>query len=287
MCTDRQITSEGYAFRPSISSDAKKLYYLVRIFGARSWISGGLWVADLESGTHERLLPDFRMLHYSISADGQRIVFVAPDGKGRSPVWIAALNGRTAPRLLGAIDGTFAYFGAPGEIVLGRQKYAGNDETPSIYHIKEDGSDLRKIIPTPFLLPFAVSPDGRWIPVMDPAWTALMVYPAGGGTPTRICDGCSPPQGTDPMPAPLSWSPDARFAYLKFATSTYAIPLPPGQMLPPIPPSGFPSKEALAAFQGAQLLSEDGDNVYPCPNPSVYAFVKKTTQRNIYRVPVR
>jgi hypothetical protein len=173
--------------------------------------------------------------------------------------------------------------------VFGSQKHAGNEEeTPSIYQIKEDGSELQKVIKTPFLLPFAVSPDGRWVPVMDPgAWSALMVYPAGGGAPIRVCDGCSKPQGIDPMPPPLSWSPDARFAYLKFATSTYAIPLQPGRMLPPIPPSGFPSTEAVAAPPGAQLVSDDGDNVYPGPNPSVYALVKKTTQRNIYRVPVR
>jgi hypothetical protein len=101
-----------------------------------------------------------------------------------------------------------------------------------------------------------------------------------------MCDRCSPPQGTDPIPSPLSWSPDARFAYLKFVTSTYAIPLQAGRMLPPIPPSGFPSREAVAALPGAQLLSDDGDNVYPGPDPSMYAFVKKTTQRNIYRVPV-
>ena len=45
---DRQITSEGFAFLPSISPDGKKLYYLVRAGGVRNWISGGLWVADLD-----------------------------------------------------------------------------------------------------------------------------------------------------------------------------------------------------------------------------------------------
>ena len=65
----------------------------------------------------------------------------------------------------------------------------------------------------------------------------------------------------------------------------YAIPLKPGQVLPPIPPSGFQSKEAVAALPGARLISE-ADGVYPGPNPSVYAFVKVSTQRNIYRIPV-
>jgi hypothetical protein len=77
----------------------------------------------------------------------------------------------------------------------------------------------------------------------------------------------------------MSWTPDGRFLYLKFAASTYAIPLKPGQMLPPIPDSGFPSKEAVAALPGARLLSEQ--NVYPGPNPSIYAFVKVSTQRAV------
>ncbi|MCA1559665.1 MAG: hypothetical protein LC753_01455 [Acidobacteria bacterium] len=277
---DRQVTSEGYAFSPSIAPDGKKVYYLVRVFGARSWISGGLWVTDLESGQRERLLPDFLMQQYSISVDGQRVVFVAADANGGSPVWIASLNGRSAPRRLGTVDAVAAYFGAPGEVV-----FASQEKTPFIYRLNEHGSGPEKIVSTPMLLPFAVSPDGRWIVVMDPReWGALMVYPAGSGSPVRICGLCSPPQGTDPIPPPLSWSPDGRFAYLKFSESVYAIPLPPGQMLPPTPASGFPSKDAVAALPGARLVANMP--VYPGPNPSLYAFTKVAAQRNIYRVPV-
>ena len=112
-----------------------------------------------------------------------------------------------------------------------------------------------------------------------------MVYPVGGGSPTLICKCYGAPNVTDgPMPPQLSWTPDGKFLYLKFATTTYAIPLQRGRMLPPIPASGFPSKEAVAALPGARLISEE--SVFPGPNPSVYAFMKVATQRNIYRVPV-
>jgi Tol biopolymer transport system component/predicted Ser/Thr protein kinase len=278
---DRQITSEGYSYWPSISPDSKKLYYLVRTSGPQNYIKGGLWAADLESGQRQRLLPDFQMQRYTISPDGQRVVFSAVDEEGHSPVWLASLNGRTPPRRLATMDSWDAYFGAPGDVV-----FEGDEKgTPYIYRIKEDGSELQKMVPTPFLISQSVSPDERWVPAQDSsAWGALVLYPAGGGSPTRVCVGCSPPQGTDPVPPSMGWTPDGRFLYLKFGAATYAIPLQPGQVLPPIPASGFPSKEAVAALPGARLLPVE--NVYPGPNPSIYAFVKVSTQRNIYRVPV-
>ena len=75
---DRQITAEGYGLLSSVSPDGKK-HYLLRPGGARHFVSGELWVADLESGQRRRLLPDFLMQHFAISADGRRVVFVASD----------------------------------------------------------------------------------------------------------------------------------------------------------------------------------------------------------------
>lgn len=279
---DRQMTSEGYAFLPSLSPDAKKLYYLVRGGGARNFLTGGLWAADLESGQRQRLLPDFQMLHYTISSDGQRVVFTASDDTGRTPVWLAALNGGSAPRRLSTMDSWVVYFGAPGEVVL----FSGGENGEFfVYRVKEDSSELQKMIPTPMVFPYGVSPDGQWVPgQVSPQFTDLVAYSAGRASPTLICEGCSQPQGPDLLPPPLSWTPDRKFLYLKFGASLYAIPLQPGQVLPPIPASGFQSKEAVAALPGAKLIAEG--SVFPGPNPSIYAFMKVSTQRNIYRVPV-
>ena len=245
-------------------------------------MTGGLWVADLESGQRQRLLPDFQMLHYTISADGQRVVFVASDDAGRTPVWLAALNGGSAPRRLTSMDSRVAYFDAGGNVILDGQETASDR---FIYRIKDDGSELQKVLPTPNLILFAISPDGRWLSAESPTqFGATWAYPDDGGPPTLICGGCSPPQGPEVVPPRLSWTPDGRFVYVKFSGSMYAIPLQPGQMLPPIPASGFQSKEAVAALPGARLVSEE--SVFPGPNPSVYAFTKVSTQRNIYRVPV-
>jgi serine/threonine protein kinase/Tol biopolymer transport system component len=277
---DRQVTSEGYAFLPSFSPDAKKLYYLVRGGGARNFFTGGLWVADLESGHRQRLLRDFQMQHYTISSDGQRVVFTAPDDAGRTPVWLAALNNGSAPRRLSTMDSWVVHFGAPGEVVF----HGGEKGEVFIYRVNEDGSDLQKVIPTTRFL-YGVSPDGQWVLAQDTSQdTDLVAYSAGRASSTLICAGCNDPQGPDLVPPPLSWTPDRKFLYLKFGTSVYAIPLKTGQVLPAIPASGFQSKEAVAALPGARLLAEG--SVWPGPHPSVYAFTKVATQRNIYRVPV-
>jgi Tol biopolymer transport system component len=276
---DRQITSEGYVFMPSLSADGKKLYYLVRSYGLRSWNQGGLWVADLETGKRQQLLVDFQVLHYSISADGQRVVFVSVDEQGRNPVWLWSVNAQLPPRQVTPMEASAVFFGAPGEVLFAGQKDF------YVYRVKDDGSELQKVITTP-LLPLAVSPDGQWIAVQDPtAWGALVVYPAGTGSPRRLCDRCAPPWGTEPPAFYFGWSPDSQFAYWTFTGATYAIPLQSGQLLPGIPAGGIQSKEGVAALPGARLISEQ-DRVVPGPHASMYAFVKVSTQRNIYRVPL-
>ena len=64
---ERQVTSEGYSYMPSLSPDGKKLYYIVRSNGLGSFNHGTLWVTDVETGQRQRLLPDFELTHYSIS----------------------------------------------------------------------------------------------------------------------------------------------------------------------------------------------------------------------------
>ena len=276
---DRQITSEGFSFMPSISPDGKKLYYLVRATGLRSWNQGALWVADLETGRRQRLFADRQLLHYALSTDGGRIVFVTVDDQGRSPVWVASLNDPSAARQITTTNAALAFFGAPGEVLFG-----GADDF-AVFRINEDGGESQKVVPTPLLL-LNVSPDGQWIAVQDPrAWGALIVYPARGGPPTKLCDRCSPPWGTDTIPYFLGWTPDGKILFWSFGGSTYAIPLQSGRMLPAIPPAGLQSKAAVAAIRGARLVANES-HTFPGPNPSIYAFMKMTTQRNIYRVPV-
>jgi len=277
---DRQITSEGYSFMPSISPDGKTLYYLVRAIGLRSWNQGALWVADLETGQRRRLLGDHQLLHYSLSTDGQRIVFVTIDDEGRSPVWVASLNDPNTARKITTTNAAVAFFGAPREVLI------GSIEDFGIFRIRDDGGEQQKVIPTPLLL-LSVSPDGQWVAVQDPrAWGALIVYPARGGSSVRLCDLCAPPWGTDPIPFYLGWTPDSRFLLWKFKNVTYAIPLEVGRTLPAIPAGGLQSVDGVGALPGARLVAKE-THAFPGPSPSVYAFMRVTSQRNIYRIPVR
>jgi len=277
---ERQLTSEGFGYLPSISPDSRKLYYLVRSFGLRSWNQGGLWVLDIATGQRQRLLPEFQILHYSLSRDGERVVFVAIDEQGRSPVWIAFVNGQKPPQQLTTIDAGSAVFGAPGEVLF------GDLESGFVNRVKEDGTGLQKATADGLQILFAASPDGKWVAVQDTKdFSALIVYPTDGGTPRRLCAVCNRPQGTDWIPPPVSWSPDGKYIYLTFSGSTYAVPLQRGMMLPPMPNEGFPSKDSVAALPGASLISEASD-VYPGPNPTVHALLKLSTQRNLYRIPI-
>jgi eukaryotic-like serine/threonine-protein kinase len=283
---ERQISYEGFSFYPTISPDRQKLYYLVQSGGTRNFIAGTLWAADVKTGQRQRLVPDFEMVHYTVSGDGSRVVFVASSEDGSTPVWIAPTDGRIAPRRLGNMNAWVAFFDPAGDVVI------GSIETPEsyVYRVRADGSGLHKVSSTPMLLPFSVSPDGRWLAAAEgpspEMRNAVMVHPMGGGQPTLICRCYGVPNIADgPMPPAMSWSPDGRFVYLRFDNETYAIPLRPGQTLPQVPPSGFTSAEEVAALPGARRLSER--TVFPGPDPTMYAFMRIAVQRNIYSVRLR
>ena len=100
---ERQLTSEGYGFLPSISPDGKKLYYLVRSFGIRSWNQGGLWVLDMSTGQRHRLLPDFRCCTTRFRETASVWCLSRWTDKD-GLLWIASVNGQTPPRQLTTIN---------------------------------------------------------------------------------------------------------------------------------------------------------------------------------------
>ncbi len=281
---DRQITSEGHGMLPSISPDGRKLYYLVRAGGSGSYVSGTLWVADMGSGQRQRLVPDFLMQTYDISADGRSVVFVAADDTTRSPLWFAPLDGRSPPRRLVRSDALQAFFGAGDEVIFSARERNRN----FIFRVRTDGSELRKVVQGP--TPMDVSPDGKWVAgstLTETTQNAAFVYPVDGGSPTLLCRECGPPPSFErgPWPSQVSWSPDGRFIYLNLYRFPYAIPLRPNQALPELPASGLRTDQEVAALPGARRIPQE--NAFIGPDPALYAFSRIAIQRNIFRFPVK
>src|SRR6185295_7576833 len=131
---DRQITSEGYALLPTFSANGNKLFYMTKAGAIGSFVSGALWVVNLESGARERLLPDFLMKQYDVSPDGSRIVFVGAGETEYSPVWIAAVDGRTPPRQLTDKNGLAAFFGPKDDIIFASNEPEGH----FLYRVAQD-----------------------------------------------------------------------------------------------------------------------------------------------------
>ena len=71
---------------------------------------------------------------------------------------------------------------------------------------------------------------------------------------------------------------------IRFAVVPAALPVGPGKAFANLPASGVKSEEEAAALPGVRVIERG--SISPGPDPSVYAFVKRTAQRNLYRVSV-
>jgi Tol biopolymer transport system component len=261
----------------------------VRGSSSRSFVAGELWVSDLATGRRERLLPGFEITRYDVSADGNRIIFAASDSAGKSFLWLASLDRRFPPRQMTTAEAFRPFFAPDGEIF-----YLEKDgDSDYVYRMKEDGSGKQRIVPDPLIYLISSSPDRKWVVVWkatnDPINTQEVVaYPTAGGEPRLICKGCSA-TGPANLGAPtVSWSPDQKYFYLNSSIGmmsgykSYRIPLARGAALPPLPSSGFRSQRDLLSLPRASVAEQS--DIFPGPNPGVYAFNQTTTHRNLYRV---
>ena len=285
---DRPLSSEGYVAPSSarFSPNGKLLYYLMRHDSSSS--SNELWRKELESGQNEAALAGMSMTEYDLSNDGKEVVFsTQPPGKA-SQVWLAHLDGRSPPRLIASAGERAPHFGPDGQVVFqftdGRANYVGQ--------MKKDGSNPSRLLPYPISAFLAISPDQRWIVVDEPLPNddSIRAIPIGGGPSRRICTWCS-----------VAWSPDGKFFYVGLPPNsqtsrgtTLAIPVPARETLPKLPSSGFRGPEDAIAIPGTrfldatevQLMASHAWLVSPGPEPSVYAYVKTSMHRNLYRIPV-
>jgi eukaryotic-like serine/threonine-protein kinase len=280
---DHQVSSEGYAEAPQPSPDGRKLYYLQRKGAGLSngFARGELWVADLANGHSEPLLPGFVVSWYRISKDGKRMTFAALDKSGASSIWLALTDRRSAPRQLAVGNGDSPLFGSRGDLLF----RAADGRFNYVYRVQEDGTGREKAVSDPILFLCAISPDGQWIIALaavsrGEATAALLAYPAGGGPPRQICDSCN-----------VAWDFDARHLYVSIGNATYVVSLTPGKALPDLPAAGVKSGADVTSIRGVKI-SDAGTSpgpspgISPGPSPSLYAFVRQSVHRNLYRIPL-
>jgi serine/threonine protein kinase len=291
---ERAISREGYAFVPTMPNSGMsqpfsingRLVYLVRQGAVRfvgtGETAGELWETDLETSHSEALFPGvLRVSGYDVSRDGSQIVFAALDERGTSHVWLGRMDHRTPPKQLLTREADSPHFGARGTVY-----YRGFDGGSSfIYRISARGT-AEKAVTRPVLFFQCVSPDDAWLvarveaaPGIDSSQENL-AFPTSSGGPVLLCRSCE-----------LDWTPNGKSLVVRLGTNeapqrarTFVVALPPGETLPRLPPHGLNSEADLTGLKVSQVLT---GAAYPADAPDApVAFVRSTTERNIFRVPL-
>jgi serine/threonine protein kinase len=278
---DRALSAEGYAdgAPPVFSSDGKRLYYLLHRDSPES--PAELVRADLASGKTEVVIPGVSMHEYDISPDEKDVVYsTVPPGQS-SQIWIAPLDRSAPPRRIAENGESVPHFGPNNEVLFqltdGKAYY--------LAAMSRDGSGRRKVFPDPTIDINGMSPDRRLISLAVGHTSAVpvgVVYSLVGHSVRQICD----------FPCPVAWSPDGRYVYIEIVPAsrenplgrTAAIPVPPGESFPSIPPVEVYHAEEWAKIPGVKIVEHD--NIAPGPDPSTYAYIKASVHANLFRIPL-
>ncbi len=286
---ERQISLEGYSYDPKFTPDGKHLCYRILKGALTAYDPGELRLVELDTGHNEPLLPGVAISGppgraYEISPDGRHVVAAVKDREGKPRLWLAALDRQSPPRQIPNVEGDAPLFGKDGEIFFRTIEGAW----ANAYRVHEDGTGLRRLSEQAIVLPAGISQDGQWVVARSlmEGREAVVALPVGEGLPVRVIFAHG-------LSYHLAWSPDGRLIFVSAPTGptashvvgkTYVVPLPPGEMFPPIPAGGFQSAADLAGLPGMRII--DTFDVSPGPTPEVYAFSRASVQRNLYRIPI-
>jgi len=280
---DHQISSEGNTSWPKFSSDGHSLYFLKAVGQTGS---DELWVKDLNSGKEEKILKDYPFQEYSatgrelkpaysVSRDGKQVAFSMKDQNGHSNLWIAPTSRRSSPvRISSSAVEDVPFFLPNGDLIF-RSIEGGSS---FLYRMKTDGTDRRKITSERILDIASLSPDGRWVVAgssnSDEEHPASMkAFPVDGGTSVPLCvDYCW-----------LTWDTAGRYVYFSFlpyGSGSYALPVMHDLGLPKLPPGGARRQDLINVKTDIAIPR----SVQSAISPSVYAYTRETTRRNLYRI---
>ena len=220
------------------------------------------------------------MFGFDLSPDGKRVVYVTSAPGGKTQLWVASVDRSAPPAKVGNVGGLSPYFGPDGRIVF--QRTEGNANY--LEQVRPDGSGLSKVVPYSISEIQGISPGHRWLMAVVPAppgvdSPAPMAIPLDGGLARRICASYCVP----------IWSPSGNFLVVPLEDSSrtspgrsLAIPVGPGETLPPLPPGGIEPLADATVVPGAQSIPRA--TLIPGIDQDHFAYVKTTVHRNLYRV---
>jgi Tol biopolymer transport system component len=282
---EHQMSSEGDAFSTTFSSDGTKLFYLKN---AGQNDVAELWSTELTSGRTDRVLPGYGIdetlpeyyASYAVTEDGNRVAFVKKDEKGIPHLWIASTDHRTSPQQLASVENEDSPVFLPNENLVYRASEGGKNY---IYTRQPDGSGRRKLLEEEILDLTAVSPDGRWIAVLEKDDSdkdhpyRTLAYPTGGGKPVILCALCY-----------LWWSVDGKYLAFQFhpaphSVETFLFPVRAERGLPDLPPEGLGGPEDSRKTNRVIVLTKGVDSAL---GPEKYSYTITNIRRNIYRIPI-
>jgi eukaryotic-like serine/threonine-protein kinase len=282
---DHQMSSEGDVFATTFSRDGTKLYYLKR---AAQSDAAELWSTELASGSSDRVVPGYGIdatfseyyASYAVTEDGNWVAFLKRDEKGISHIWTASTDHRTSPHQLPSVENEDSPMFLPTGDLVYRASEGGKNY---IYTRRRDGSGRKKLLEQAILDLTAVSPDGRWIVVLQTEDTdkdhpyRTLAYPNGGGKPVTLCALCY-----------LWWSRDGKYLDLQFhpaphSLETYLLPVSAESGLPDLPPEGLSGPEDSRKSNRVTVLPKGVDSVL---GPEKYSYTITNIRRNIYRIPI-
>jgi hypothetical protein len=231
------------------------------------------------------VLRGISILEYDISDDAKEVLYSTRSPGISFQIWLAALDGSSAPRLISSTGEESPRFG-PGREILFRLT-EGN--THYLARMNRDGSGRTKISSYAIGNIEYISPDRRWLTTISPAPETgattvggTLAVPTQGGDPRWICRGCG---------VTALWALDGRFLYIQLQreshggpAKTVGIPIPRGETLPRLPAAGIRGLDLENVFPAARVI--DAYRIAPSADPSVYAYVKTTTHRNLFRIPL-
>ncbi|HKW87786.1 MAG TPA: protein kinase [Candidatus Acidoferrales bacterium] len=282
---ERQITSEGSVSQLVFSRDGKKLFFLLmKASFEGSFISGDLQMADLTTGDVTQVNPGAQCGVFDVSPDGTQVTATVYDEKQEPHIWLIPRNHSAPPKEL-IPEETDEPLYAPDGAIFFRRRIAGVN---SYYRYGRDGAQTK--------LPFSgvsevkdISPDGHWMwgwgqNPDDPNHSIDVLINVENGRSVRL------DSRTQFVPVGSSWSRDGRsFSMTRVSRSgaemeklkTYILPLKAGNQLPDLPAEGFDeqnlAKSGARVIDGVAVLGKDA---------RVYAEVRGTQHRNLFRVPL-